>query len=734
MALARVWRQLRDPAKALSYVRRSLELENGNAPAWNTLGACLMDFERWQEAERAFVEALRQQPGFAQAEHNLVLALRQQTWQVQASVQNGNWSIMDQQGKRLLGLHRNRMEQLGSGIVTPFSALGFHLTAAEQHQAAVAQAQEFLSQNDLSRPQVSAPNHPRGRLRVGYLSADFRNNAAGHLLHHLFACHNSGRFEIFALSYGPEDGSEFRREIRSSAEHFLELGRHSDEEAAELIRSLELDVIVDLMGFAGNHRAGILARRPAPVQVSWLGYCLTTGAPWIDFFIADRFTVPDSLEHAFSEKLLFLPNSYQIYSGQSFRRGSAARRDFDLPESAVVYCCFNMPEKVDHIVWSSWMQILSEVPDSVLWLLCGDDTAITHYRKRAELAGIAPDRIVPAQLLPKQQHLARLELADLFLDTTLCNAHTTASDALWAGVPVLTCPGELFAQRVAGSVCTAAGLADLVVASMSEYETTAIALGNDANKRKTLRAKLDSARNNSPLFDVQRFAADLESCLTSVAEGRPQEKSATTTTQLPLVMVLGTWRSGTSALAGVLHHLGVYFGDNFGQLRHPTPFPNTFESADLFPIIWASLKEPEMEPLRPVNETRTELSAWLQQHSFDAAQAGFKVIGMKHPAACVLADLIQDLWPSVLTVRTERELRDCLKSMKKLGWDWPENRALTGLQAQHDAARKFCDGPVFEFPQFLEAPEETVDRLAEYLNLRPTPEQRSQAARSLSPK
>lgn len=733
LSLARVWRRLRDPTKALRYAHRSLELLSDSAPAWNTLGACLMDLERWQDAEGAFVEALRRQPDFPQAEQNLVLSLRQQTWQVQAAAQNGDWSLADQHGKRLLGLHRKRLAQVGSGIVTPFSALGFQLSADEQRNSAVAQAREFLQVNAISDRPPETRSPPAGRLRVGYLSADFRNNAAGHLLHQLFACHSTRKFEIYALSYGPEDGSEFRREIRATAEHFLELRDFSDQDAADLIRSLRLDLIVDLMGFAGNHRAGILARRPAPVQVSWLGYCMTTGAPWIDWFVADRFTVPQDLEHAFTEKLAFLPNSYQVYSGQAFARGSASRADHNLPESAIVLCCFNMPEKVDHSVWSSWMRILSALPDSVLWLLCADGKAFENYRNRAEQAGIHSNRIIPAPVQPKQQHLARLELADLFLDTTLCNAHTTASDALWAGVPVLTCPGELFAQRVAGSVCHAAGLPDLIVDSADEYESTAIRLGKNPGELRALKDKLNSARNHAPLFDVRRFAGDLESCFAKMVNSNADVRARTGKRKLPLVMVLGTWRSGTSALAGILHQLGVHFGDNFGQLRHPTPYPNTYESADLFPIIWASLQEPEMTALRPRHETEAELATWLQQHNDMALTAGYEVLGLKHPAASLLAESVRELWPSVLTVRTERRLQDCLHSMTKLGWDWPPDRALTGLKAQHSAALTFCDGPIFEYPQFLENPEETVDRLCEHLGLAPSRRQRVAAVKSIQP-
>lgn len=730
LGLARVWRRLSDPAKAARYARRCLELDQVSAPAWNTLGACLMDLEKWSEAEGAFIEALKRDPGFTQAEQNLALALRQQTWDVQTAAQQGDWSAFDTNGKRLLDLHRKRTRQVGLGIVTPFSVLGFHLTAPEQRQAALMQAQELCERDESGSSSLSLKNSSRGKHRIGYLSADFRNNAAGHLLHQLFARHDRAQFEIYALSYGPEDGSEFRRAIISGVDRFVELRDLSDKDAATAIRALDLHLVVDLMGFAGNHRAGILARRPAPVQVSWLGYCMTTGAPWIDWFIADRQTVPESLAPAFTEKLAYLPHSYQVYSGQAFERGTSARKHFGLPEDAMVYCCFNMPEKVDPTIWAVWMRVLSAVPGSVLWLLCENKVALYNYQKRTAAFNIDPNRIIPAALLPKQQHLMRLELADLFLDTTLCNAHTTASDALWAGVPVLTCPGGLFAQRVAASVCVAAGLPDLIVDSLTEYETTAIQLGKDSGKLRSLRAKLADSRKNAPLFDVESFAGDLERCFGKILSCRApllhQKK-------LPLVMVLGPWRSGTSALAGVLHQLGVHFGEYFGQLRHPTPYPNTFEAADLFPIIWASLKEPEMSSLRPMEETAAELASWLHQHNALSMLAGQTVFGMKHPAASMLAEQIKALWPKVLTVRTQRNTEDCLQSTANLGWEWPRDKTLKGLNAQHNAAVTACEGPVFEFPNFLETPKDTVDRLCSYLGLKPSSEQRKAACESLLP-
>jgi protein O-GlcNAc transferase len=508
--LARTWRKLSNPERAYEYARRSVQLDGEVATAWNTLGATLMDLRDWRNAEAAFRQALRLDADLRLAETNLGLALGQQGWEIQEAAQRADWAPFADNAQRLLRLHRARMKQIGAPIVTPFSVLGFHLTAVEQREAAEARARQVLDQSGIAR-EASKPilRRPGERIRVGYLSADFRNNAAGHLLHRLFAFHDRPRFEVFALSYGPEDGSEFRREIKDGVEHFEDLRDLDDGRAAARIDELGMDLVVDLMGFAGNNRAGILALRPAPRQVSWLGYCMTTGAPWIDAFVGDSIALPPALETAFSEQVLRLPDSYQVYSGQDFER-SAARGDFGLPDDAMVYCCFNMPEKIDPAIWARWMDILAAVPGSILWLLAGDEATARNYRSRAESAGVDPARIVPAPLLPKRKQLARVALADLFLDTPLCNAHTTASDSLWAGVPVLTCPGELFAQRVAASVCRAAGLPDLVVDSLDDYVARAIALGNDREALRALKEKLAAAREDAPLFDVPRFARGLE--------------------------------------------------------------------------------------------------------------------------------------------------------------------------------------------------------------------------------
>ena len=739
VALARTWRKLGESRRAEGFVKRALQLNRKDAGAWNTLGAALMDQQRWVEAEQAFHNALRINPQTPHAESNLALALQQQCWQIHAAAQFADWDPYVEHGHRLLNLHRKRMAHAGEGLIAPFSVLGFHLAPDEHRAAAEAQASAFLRENGikLTDPPPLPSDLSGRRIRVGYLSADFRDNAAGHLLHRLFAAHDRDRFEIFAFSYGPDDGSDFRRTIIGGVEHFVE-GRELDDEAlAEEIRSREIDLMVDLMGFAGNNRAGVLARRPAPRQVLWLGYCMTTGAPWIDAFLGDDVCLPVELEHSFSERIIRLPNSYQVYSGQPIESGTMTRADCGLPEDAFVYCCFNMPEKIDPQIFKRWMRVLEQVPGSVLWLLCGDEKTLANYRERAAAEGIEANRIIAAYVMPKKRHLARLQLADLFLDSPLCNAHTTASDALWAGVPVLTCPGRLFAQRVAASVCRAAGFPDLIVETESEYDRMAVDLGRDPQRLESLKAKLRNARDDAALFDVERFARDLERAFTEALQA--ENVSAETpgeswTPKLPVVMVLGHWRSGTSALAGALAELGFHLGTELAQLTGEHKHRNTWEAEDLIRLMWESYREPDVEPLKAEEEVAAGLVGWIRSHHRIAEAKGRLGVALKHPSLAMAAGAVRTRLPGLKTVRTERSIDEAWQSMVRAGWQWPEEAARKGLERQLEAAERACDGPVFAFPDYLKDPEQTVARLIDYLEIEPPEVARRAAIESLKPK
>ncbi|ALF56607.1 UDP-N-acetylglucosamine--peptide N-acetylglucosaminyltransferase SEC [Nostoc piscinale CENA21] len=350
-----------------------------------------------------------------------------------------------------------------------------------------------------------------GRLRIGYLSNDFRNHATSHLMRSLFNLHDRANFEIFAYSFGADDKSEYRQYIATNCEQFRDITTLSIEESAQQIYDDGIHILVDLKGYTAGSRSGILALKPAPIQVNYLGYPGTMGADFIDYMIGDAIVTPPEFADSFSEKLVILPHSYQVNDyQQAIAATSVSRSQYGLPEQGFVYCCFNNNYKIEPQIFDVWMRILAAVPGSVLWLLVRFPAAEDNLKKAAEARGIDSDRLIFAQYHRKAEHLARHQLADLFLDTLYCNAHTTASDALWAGLPVLTCRGETFASRVGASLLTAVGLPDLVSHNLEQYEQLAIHLGNSPETLLKLKQRLAQNLMSYPLFDTPRFTHNLE--------------------------------------------------------------------------------------------------------------------------------------------------------------------------------------------------------------------------------
>jgi protein O-GlcNAc transferase len=355
-------------------------------------------------------------------------------------------------------------------------------------------------------PQRSAARSTR--IRVGYLSADYHNHPTMHLMRGLFACHDRSRFDIRAYSLGPDDGSAFRRDLIGQVDAFRDLVDAGVPAVADAIARDGIDILVDLKGFTHGARPEVLALRPAPLRVAWLGYPASTGSGLNDYLIADPVVAPESSARHFGEKLVWLPHSYQVTDAQPID-AAPDRRQLGLPDDAFVFACFNHVYKIDAVIFARWMRILERVPGSVLWLYSDHAQARVNLRAEAQKRNVDPSRVLFAGTLPKPQHLARLARADLFLDTLQVNAHTGASDALWAGLPVLTCPQTGFPSRVAASVLTAAGLAQLVCDGLDDYEEKAVALASRPGELSATREQL-RAREGLPLFDTRRFARNLE--------------------------------------------------------------------------------------------------------------------------------------------------------------------------------------------------------------------------------
>jgi predicted O-linked N-acetylglucosamine transferase (SPINDLY family) len=352
-----------------------------------------------------------------------------------------------------------------------------------------------------------------GRLRLGYLSADFHTHATSQLLVQVLEQHDRQAFEVFALSTGPDDGSALRRRVVASVEHFEELRGLGHAQVARRVRELGIDILVDLKGATYDAPLPVLAARPAPLQVTWLGFPGSTGAPYIDYLIGDPVVTP--LEHAghFAEKIAQMPLCYQPNDARRERPQPSTRADWGVPDEGLLLCGFHQSYKISEEVFELWCQLLRERDDALLWLLRWNTNVQDTLRAEAKARGIDPQRLLFAPLVPLQQHLSRLACADIYLDAWPCNAHTTAGEALWVGVPVVTLKGRAFAQRVASSLLHAVQLDELVCHDADGYRNTVLALAADEPRRAALRKHLAEQWQSSPLFDGAGFARDLEALL-----------------------------------------------------------------------------------------------------------------------------------------------------------------------------------------------------------------------------
>jgi predicted O-linked N-acetylglucosamine transferase (SPINDLY family) len=350
------------------------------------------------------------------------------------------------------------------------------------------------------------------RIRVGYLSADFRTHPVSMLMAGVFEGHDRARFDPIAFSYGVDDASPLRARVKNSFSHFHDVRDVSDNDIALLIAESEIDILVDLTGLTASARPGVLALRPAPVQVNYLGFAGTMGAAFMDYIIADRIVIPETQQDFYTEKVAYLPHCYLPHD-KARRVGTKkpSRTQAGLPERGFIFASFNNSYKFSPAMFEVWMRLLNAVDGSVLWLSEVNAAATRNLRREAQARGVDPARLVFAPRLPAaEDHLARVGLAELFLDTLPYNAHTTAMDALWAGLPVLTLMGESFAGRVAASLLQAANLPELITTSLQAYEDKALALARDPRDLSKLKAKLEANHIGGPLFDTERFTRNLE--------------------------------------------------------------------------------------------------------------------------------------------------------------------------------------------------------------------------------
>lgn len=549
--LAKAFDELERIEEAIACYAHALGIEPDFVDGHNSLGNAYLKKGRYMSAITCYEQAIRINPHFHEGYYNKALvykllgrmseaaafaeqslALNPQFGEaasllVQIYQQACAWSDLENACGRLDEITEKEIAAGQYPAEQPFLNFTRHASPALNLRVARAWSESAAARiSRMGGPFVHGPRNPKdGKVVVGYVSERFRNAATAHLMLRLFGLHDRNRFMVYAYSFGKDDGSPYRRRIVQDADRFIDIRNMSDFDAARRIFDDGVDILVDLMGYMKHNRIGIFAFRPAPVQVEYLGYPGTTGAEFMDYLIADHLVVPVGEKAYFTERLVRLPHCYQVndntqkVSGKTF-----SREECGLPENAFVYCSFNTDYKIDRFTYQIWMDILKQVPGSVLWLLVRSDDTRRNLTAAAAAAGVSEDRLVFAQSLPKDEHLARIALADLALDTRIVNGHTTTSDCLWVTLPVVTVKGNHFASRVSASLIEAVGLSELVCDSLEEYESLAVELAKDPRRMSEIRAKLSKNKMTEPLFDSKRTVRSLEAAYTRMWDNYTQAR------------------------------------------------------------------------------------------------------------------------------------------------------------------------------------------------------------------
>ncbi len=525
--LGNLFKEMKKYAEALGCYRETLRIKPDFADAWANTGITLQKLNRLQEAIASYDKAIELNPAHAEAWFSRGNALKElkQLDEAVASYAHalaikpdypeafGSWLQTKMHTCDWQGIEEafQQVDQwvLSGAPVVPFNILATPASAAIQKRC----AENFAKDKIPAAARLTGPDtrYAHDRIRLGYFSADLHNHATAYLMAELFEKHDKSCFELIAFSFGPNEEDEMRQRIRAAFDQFHEVRKHSDEEIAKLAHTLEIDIAIDLKGYTRGARPKALATRPAPLQVNYLGYPGTMGADFIDYLIADPIVVPAEARQHYTEKIAYVPDTYQVNDRcRIVASREQTRAEHDLPDDAFVFCCFNNNFKITPDVFHIWMHLLHTVENSVLWLFEANPSAMRHMLGEAARHDIAPQRLVFAKKKPQAEHLARYRLADLVIDTFHYNAHTTTSDALWVGTPVLTCIGSTFAGRVAASLLTAHGVPELITHSPEAYQARAIELASNPETLAQIRNKVAAHRDSHPLFDTTRFTRNIE--------------------------------------------------------------------------------------------------------------------------------------------------------------------------------------------------------------------------------
>ena len=529
-----VLRELRQFEAALASYDRAIAIKADYVEAYLNRGNVLADLQQFPAALASYDRVISMRPDYAAAYMSRAKVFLDSKQYEPAIANFDRAAALKPNFKFLQGLRRHARMQVCDWV--DFAADVTNLQAGIERRELVSQPFPLLAllESGLSHRKAAElyvreecpPSHalpaiparPRhDRIRIGYFSADFREHPVATLAAELFETHDRSRFEITAFSFGPDTQDTMRRRMERAFDRFMDVRDASNEDIVLLARRLEIDIAVDLMGFTQNCRPRIFALRAAPVQVNFLGYPGTLGAPYMDYLVADQTLIPEDSRSHYSEKIIYLPHSYQVNDARRpVADVSFTREDLGLPLAGFVFCCFNNSYKITPGTFDSWMQILRRVEGSVLWLLEDNASVANNLRREAVRRNVSTERLIFARRVPMPEHLARLRAGDLFIDTLPYNAHTTASEALWVGLPVVTCLGETFAGRVAASLLQAIDLPELIASSPEQFVEWVVELATDARRLATIRQKLTDNRLTTPLFDARLFARHLESAYTLI--------------------------------------------------------------------------------------------------------------------------------------------------------------------------------------------------------------------------
>jgi predicted O-linked N-acetylglucosamine transferase (SPINDLY family) len=540
-------RAARRPTEALTAYDRAIAFNPNYIEAVTNRGNAFFDMKRYEEASACFAAALAMNPDFPEAHYAVAnLEMDQRKYDAAAvefeaalrlapdhEFARGNmlharmhccdWRDFDQELAQIeIGLRARKQ------IVTPFP-----FQAMSQNPADLRVCSEIFAAETYppKAPMWGGQRYGHPKIRLGYVAGEFREQATSYLTVGLFEHHDKNRFEIFAFDNGRSDDGPTRKRLEAAFDGFIDIGKMSDAAAAAEIRRREIDILIDLNGYFGEERTGVFSYRPAPLQVNYLGFPATLGAPYFDYILADKIVIPPAEEKYYAEKIAWLPDSYQSNDDKrKIADSTPTRAEAGLPGDAFVFCCFNNSYKFTPQMFDVWMRILQQVENSVLWILQSNDAVISNLRHEAQARGIAGERIIFAPFAKLEQHLARQKLGDLFLDSLPYNAHTTASDALWTGLPVVTCRGSAFPGRVAASLLSALAMPEMITESWPDYERLAVSLAKDRTRLAALRAKLAQNRTTQPLFDTARFTRHIEAAFGAMharlAAGQPPQSFA----------------------------------------------------------------------------------------------------------------------------------------------------------------------------------------------------------------